>query len=127
MTNRSGFPGEYDDVEVVTATPRNLTRKDSGKIFVTGVADLVLQLPDVTADMKGVTYTVFVSTLSVTTGAQFKPGTVDKITAKGLTAADNHGIINTGATDAVGDNCTIVCDGTDWIVPFGVAGTWAMP
>jgi membrane protein implicated in regulation of membrane protease activity len=125
MTNRSGHPFEFGDVESVSVTPRALTRADSGKIFVTAVADLVLTLPNVTADLKGVTYALYVETLSTGTGAAFSPGTTDKIKGKGITAADNKDLINTAATDAEGDMAQVTCDGTDWIISAGLVGTWA--
>lgn len=115
MANRSGHPFEHDDVETLTAA-RTLTAKDSGKVFKTGAADVVVTLPTVAPELKGVTYTFFVETLSVTTGLSISPAAADQIKMKGITAADNKDIINSAATDAIGDSLTIVCDGADWIV-----------
>ena len=125
MTNRSGHPFEFGDVENVTTTPRTLTRADSGKVFVAGVADLVLTLPAVTAALKGVTYALYVETLSTGTGAAFSPAAADKIKGKGITAADDKDLINTAATDAEGDMARVTCDGVDWIISAGLVGTWA--
>lgn len=125
MTNRSGHPFEYSDVEALAAN-RTLTRKDSGKLFLVGAVDLVASLPDVTADanLKGVSYDFFIDAASAVTGFSVSPGATDKIRGKGITAADNKDIINTAATDAVGDYISVACDGTDWVIT-SMLGTWA--
>lgn len=46
-----------------------------------------------------------------------------KVYAKGITAADAKGLINTQATGAIGDAVDLRCDGTDWFAIL--TGTWA--
>jgi hypothetical protein len=103
-----------------------LTAADSGKVYVTSAADIVFTLPDATgAGMKGVYFTFINNSLSGGTGMLIRPAATDKIQGKGITAADDKDYINSGATDAIGDLVTVVCDGVDgyWVV--SERGTWA--
>lgn len=109
------------DVEVLTAA-RTLTREDNGKTFVTGAADLVVSLP---ATEPGLRFTFVTSTLSATTGLSISPVAADKIVAKGITPADNKDLINSAASDAIGDTVTLVSDGVDGWYAVSLLGTWA--
>jgi hypothetical protein len=124
MANRSGHPPEMQDV-VTDTTARTLVAADSGKLFIAGAVDLVYTLPAATPALKGVKYKFVVSTPSATTGLSLSPDSADKIQGKGITAADDKDLINTAATDAVGDSVELVCDGVDgwWIT--SMLGTWA--
>jgi hypothetical protein len=99
-----------------------LTEALNGGIYLSGAADLVVTLP---ATQRGLTYTLITSTLSTTTGFSLSPNASDRIQGKGITAADNKDIINTQATEAVGDLLTVVGDGSAgwWIT--NMLGTWA--
>lgn len=108
-------------VETVSAD-RTLTVEDANGIFVSGAADLVFTLP---ATVDGLTFTFYTETLSATTGVSISPVAADQIKGTGITAADDKDLINTAATDAVGDLVTIVGDGSaGWIIT-NIIGTWA--
>lgn len=123
MSNVSGFPPSLS-VESKAAS-YTLGPQDSGKVFLHTAVDVVASLPAVTADMDGVFYKFFVVAPSTTTGASVSPAAADQIRGKGITAADNKDIINTAATDALGDYLEVVCDGSlGWVITDS-AGTWA--
>ncbi len=93
--------------------------------LVASAVDLVVSLPPAGAGTKGNRVTLVAGVASTITGASLSPATADKIQGTGITAADNKDLINTAATDAVGDAATLVCDGVDgwWIE--NLIGTWA--
>lgn len=123
MGNVSGHPPRLS-VESKAAS-FTLTAKDSGKLFVIAAVDIVADLPPVDATMDGVFYEFFIATASASTGFSISPAAADQIRGKGLTAADNKDLINTAATDAVGDFVRVTCDGSaGWLVS-GTLGTWA--
>ena len=109
------------DVEVLTAA-RTLTAEDNGKTFVSGAADVVVTLP---ATQAGLLFRFVTSTLSTTTGFSISPDAADKIVAKGITPADDKDLINTAASDAIGDTVTLVGDGADGWYAVSLLGTWA--
>lgn len=124
--------GSYAAVEkqlrrnVLTKTANyTVTSKDHGCLFVAGAVDLVFTLPPANAISKGMELSFQTQTLSTTTGLQVSPAAVDKIMGKGITAADDKDLINTAATDAVGDTVTLVCDGVDGWYIKSMLGTWA--
>lgn len=102
-----------------------VTEKDHLKTFISGAADLVYTLPPANTRTAGLRVSFFTSTLSTTTGVSISPASVDKIQGKGITAADNKDLINTAATDAVGDIVTLECDGVDGWFIVNMLGTWA--
>lgn len=53
------------------------------------------------------------------------PQSGDKISGLALTPADNKDLINTKATAKVGDEVTLLADGTDGYTVVSVKGTWA--
>lgn len=108
-----------------TSTPLTLAPRDSDVVVIADVADLVINLPKAQRDARGNRVEVVVLTLSTGTGCSLNPYSADKIQGTGITAADNKDIINTAATDAVGDTLTIVCDGEDGWVITNKTGTWA--
>lgn len=109
-------------VEVVTATPRTLTEVDNGKTFIVAVADCVFNLP---ATFVGGRFTFIVKTLSAVTGCAISPVAADYIAGPSLTGVVDKDLINTAATDALGDSVTLVADGVDgWFVE-SINGTWA--
>lgn len=124
MANVSGFTLQYADVETLTAN-RTLTARDTGKLFIADAVDLVVTLPAVDATMKGVWFSFFVKTVSTVTGLQLSPAAADLVRAAGVTAADNKDLINSAATDAVGDSVRLVCDGVDGWIAMNMRGTFA--
>src|SRR5689334_6172608 len=110
MANVSGHSPQYSDVVSLTAAA-TLTAADSGKVYTADATDVVVTLPAVALSMKGVHYTFVTKTLSTVTGFSISPNSADKIAGKGITDADDKDIINTAATDAVGDLLKVVCDG----------------
>lgn len=121
------------DADVVTRLNRmdwvyeKITASDTwdglnNKLYVANAVDLVITLP---ATVAGLMITAVVETASATTGLSLSPNASDKIMGTGITAADDKDLINTAATDAVGDSVTLIGDGVDgwWIV--NLIGTWA--
>jgi len=100
-----------------------LTRAMSGQLFI-GAVDAVFTLPAAVAALKGVWYTFMCGTPSAGTGLKISPNGTDVIQGNGLTAVAGKGIINTGATDRVYDQITLVCTGAEWAIE-SVVGTWA--
>lgn len=100
----------------------SVSEEDSGTLFIIDGADVVCSLP---ATSPGLAFFFIVRTLSTVTGFAVSPVAADQIAGKGITPADNKDIINTAATDAVGDLIGVVADATDgwWIT--NLLGTWA--
>lgn len=101
-----------------------LTVKDSGKTFYTTAADIVFSLPAVTAEMKGVWFRFINGALSTGTGLSISPSANDYVGGGGFTIVNDKDLINSGASDVVGDHAEIWCNGVDWIV-VNTGGTWA--
>lgn len=99
-----------------------VTEADNGRTFVATAVDLVFTLP---ATKNGLEYTFYTGLASTTTGLSISPAAADKINGLGITAADNKDLINTAATDAVGDCVTIRGDGVDGWYVVSIRGTWA--
>lgn len=108
----------------LAAATQALTAAQSGQKFV-GAVDAVFTLPAAAAGTKGVWYEFETGALSAGTGLSVSPAAADHIRGNGLTAVDNKDLINSGATDRLGDMVRIYCDGVDgWVVEH-VIGTWA--
>lgn len=106
-------------VKTITITAnRTLTADESGSVVICNAADLVVTLP---ATQAGLVYTIITKVASAGTGTSVSPNAADKINAK----ADDADLVNSGATDAVGDAVTVVGDGTDGWLTSEVVGTWA--
>lgn len=100
-----------------------VTREDSGAIFYATAADVVFTLP---ATEAGLEFTFIVGVASGATGVAISPAAVDKLTGRGIaTPADDKDLINTGATDVVGDSVTIRGDGVDGWYVVDSEGIWA--
>ena len=108
--------------ELIAATPLTLTAADSGKTFYTTIADVVFNLP---ATAAGLSFTVVTGVASAGTGTALSPVAADLIEGAGVTPADNKDLINTGATDAVGDSVTVYGNGTTGWLAVVNKGTWA--
>jgi hypothetical protein len=110
------------------ALTQNLTLAQSGQRFRCAV-DAVLTLPAAAgAGMAGVTYFIECGAVSAGTGLSISPAAADAIYGNGLTAVVNKDLINTGASDRLGDSVKIVCSGVTgvgaWVIAE-VIGTWA--
>lgn len=118
--------GNRRKVNLAAAT-QDLTAAQSGEHFVAAV-DAVFTLPASGADTKGVEYEFSCGALSTGTGLSISPAAADAIGGNGLTVVVDKDIINTGATDRLGDYVKIVCTGetgaTAWRI-VGIIGTWA--
>lgn len=96
---------------------------DHGKILkVALAASLVVTLPAISSANAGMRITV-VNTLLPTSGVGYSisPAAADSI-AYGV---DNKDLINTAATDALGDMVTLQSDGVDTWIVVAQTGIWA--
>lgn len=110
-------------VQTITANV-TLTDRDADHFVISNAVDLTITLPPASARRAGITVTAIVRAVSVTTGLQIDPYAGDIIRGSGITALANKNIINSAATDAVGDAIKLVSDGAAgwWIV--NTIGTW---
>jgi len=108
----------------LAAATQTLTAAQSGQRFV-GAVDAVFTLPAASAATKGVWYEFECGALSTGTGLSISPAAADHIRGNGLTSVDNKDLINTGATDRLGDSVDLYCDGVDGWVISGIVGTFA--
>jgi len=117
----------------LAAATQTLTAAQSGQTFV-GAVDAVFTLPAASSSLAGVWYRFITGALSAGTGLSVSPAAADNIygavtddtsaLSVAITAADDKDLINTGATDVVGDRIEVVCDGTNWLIT-DVHGIWA--
>lgn len=108
----------------LAAASQVLTAAQSGEKFVGGV-DAVFTLPAAAAGTKGVWYEFECGAVSVGTGLSIDPAAADHIRGNGLTSVDNKDLINSGATDRLGDFVRLYCDGVDGYIIESIVGTWA--
>jgi hypothetical protein len=108
----------------LAAATQALTAAQSGERFV-GAVDAVFTLPAAAAATKGVVYEFETGALSVGTGLSISPAAADHIRGNGLTSVDDKDLINTGATDVLGDMARLYCDGVDGWVIEAIIGIWA--
>ena len=127
---RSGdvwIPGQlsgHKRIVNLAAATQTLTAAQSGEKFV-GAVDAVFTLPAAAAATKGLWYEFECGALSVGTGLSVSPAAADHIRGNGLTSTDDKDLINSGATDRLGDSVRIYCDGVDGWVIEEIIGTWA--
>lgn len=117
------FKGTLRKVSLAAVT-QALTAAQSGEKFV-GAVDAVFTLPAAAAATKGVWYEFETGALSGGTGLSISPAAADHIRGNGLTSVDDKDLINSGATDRLGDSVRIYCDGVDGWVIEAIIGTWA--
>ena len=112
-------------VEIVNlaAATQTVTRKQTNEIFI-GVVDGVFTLPAIDTTLSGIRYTFVTGVASAVTGLRVTPAAADNIFGGGLTAVDGESLTNTAATDVLGDQVTLVCDGVNWLITQ-LIGTWA--
>lgn len=115
--------GQRLTVNLAAAT-QTLTAAQSGTMFV-GAVDAVFTLPAAAAGTKGVWYIFSNGSLSSGTGLSISPNASDNVRGAGLTAVDDKDLINSGASDVLGDSAMIVCDGADGWIITSLTGTWA--
>lgn len=108
----------------LAAATATLDATQSGEKFV-GLVDAVFTLPAAAAGTKGVWYEFETGALSAGVGLSISPNAADHIRGNGLTSTDNKDLINTGATDRLGDSVRLYCDGVDGWVIEEIIGTWA--
>lgn len=122
MVFATGSTTRYKPV-ITKATNYTVTAEDSGAVFYATAADVVFTLP---ATQEGLEYTFIVGVASGGTGVSISPAAVDKLTGRGVaTPLDDKDLINTGATDVVGDSVTIRGDGADGWYIIDSEGIWA--
>ena len=113
----------------LAAATQNLTAAQSGEKFV-GAVDAIFTLPAAAndPDMEGVWYEFECGALSTGVGLSISPAAADAIGGNGLTVTVNKDLINSGASDRLGDMVRIYCTGvtgaTAWRIE-NVIGTWA--
>lgn len=109
----------------VLSANATLTVGEAHFLYRADAVDLVVTLPPVSEDMYGTTFSFFVQAPSANTGLLIKVGSsVDLIRCSGVTPLDGKGIVNTAATDAIGDAVVLRADVDGWLVMSKV-GTWA--
>jgi hypothetical protein len=108
----------------LAAATQALTAAQSGEKFV-GAVDAVFTLPAAAAATKGVWYEFETGALSTGVGLSISPAAADHIRGNGLTSTDDKDVVNSGATDRLGDMARVYCDGVDGWVIEQVVGTWA--
>lgn len=108
----------------LAAATQALTAEQSGQRFV-GAVDAVFTLPAASSTTKGVWYDFESGVGSTGTGLSISPAAADHIRGNGLTSTDDKDLINSGATDRVGDSVRLYCDGVDGWVIAAIVGTWA--
>lgn len=108
----------------LAAATQALTAAQSGQRFV-GAVDAVFTLPAASATTKGVWYDFECGVVSTGAGLSISPAAADHIRGNGLTSVDDKDLINSGATDRLGDSVRLYCDGADGWVIASIIGTWA--
>lgn len=111
----------------LAAATQALTADQSGQKFV-GAVDAVFTLPAADATTKGVWYDFECGALSAGTGLSISPNAADAIGGNGLTVVLDKDLINSGASDRLGDCVRIYCTGTAGATAWrieSIVGTWA--
>jgi hypothetical protein len=90
--------------------------------------DAVFTLPAAAAGTEGIWFEFECGALSTGTGLSISPAAADAIGGNGLSVVVDKDLINTGATDRLGDFVRIYCTGvtgaTAWRIE-SIIGTWA--
>ena len=109
----------YDVVSKAVDT--TITENESGKIILSTGDDKTMTLPSTAT---GLVYTFVVGATSTSTGLSISPAAADSIGGLGLTTVDDKDLINTQATERVGDSVTLVSVAAGWLA-INASGTWA--
>lgn len=122
----AGIGGRTRKINAAAAT-QTLTAGQSAEKFV-GADSAIFTLPASSAVNAGVFYEIQTGVASVGVGLAFSPAAADGIGGYGLTSVVNKDLINTGATDVVGDRARIRCTGAvgagAWVIE-DIVGIWA--
>lgn len=114
------------EVNLAAAT-QTLTALLTGQKFV-GAVDAVFTLPASAPALKGVWFEFECGALSSGTGLSISPAAADAIGGNGLGVVVDKDLINSGASDRLGDMVRIYCTGatgaTAWRIE-AIIGTWA--
>lgn len=115
-------------VKITTAAAETITIRasESDVTVIDNHGDCVIVLPRACRETRGNIVRAFTTTAAGSVGLSLSPSADDMIKAKGLTGVDNKDLINTAATNAVGDTATIVCDGETGWHAVNLLGTWAI-
>lgn len=101
---------------------------DLGNAHIVGAVDAVFTLPSAALTPAGTWFEFECGALSAGTGLSVSPNAADAIGGNGLTVTLDKDLINTGATDRLGDMVRIICSGvagaTAWRIT-NIIGTWA--
>ena len=110
-----------EPTETATAA-KTLDAEDVAKIMKCDSDDTVYTLP---ATAAGLTFTILNTCSAGGCKMSFSPHTNDMIMGIDVTGSDGKDLINTKSTQATGDMCTVVGDGSiGWYIKE-VHGTWA--
>lgn len=112
---------------------KTLTAADQGIVQNVTVDGVVVTLP---ATGVGLTFTVrnggdnpsgtpAGAVADGSAGVSISPAAADQLIGNGFTAADNKDAVNTKETSKVGDEMTVVGEGTNGYNIVSVKGTWA--
>lgn len=114
------------EVNLAAAT-QTLTAAQTGQKFV-GAVDAIFTLPSAALTPRGTWYEFECGALSTGTGLAISPNAADAIGGNGLTVVLDKDLINTGASDRLGDMVRIYCTGvagaTAWRIE-AIIGTFA--
>lgn len=129
----SQYPSDKRRQSTSISADTTLALTDCGVVQNVIADGKVITLPATSA---GATFTIRNGGVPVTSGpagtgsnksvlVTISPNASDKIQGNGLSAQDNKDLLNTKATSSVGDEVTLVGDGTDgWLIQ-SIIGTWA--
>lgn len=118
--------GNFSVVNLAAAT-QSVNASQAGQTFI-GAVDAVFTLPAASAANKGIKFTFMCGVASGGTGLVVRPVAADGIGGYGLTGVVDKDLINTGATDVVGDLVEVTSTGAAgafaWYITKGI-GIWA--
>ena len=109
------------------AASQTLDGSQCGQRFV-GVVDAVFTLPSAVVAPVGTWYEFECGALSSGVGLSISPNSADAVIGNGLSAVNNKDLINSGASDRLGDSVRIHNTGVAgtgaWVID-AIIGTWA--
>lgn len=110
------------------AAPTQVLTPDLAGTHFVGVVDAVFTLPSAALTPAGTFYEFECGALSAGTGLSISPNAADAIGGNGLTVVLDKDLINSGASDRLGDLVRVICSGvagaTAWRI-VNIIGTWA--
>lgn len=125
--SRAALAGNLGPTVNLAAASQVLNPEQSGQRFLAAV-DAVFTLPSAALTPAGTFYDFECGAVSGGTGLSISPNAADAIGGNGLTVVLDKDLINSGASDRLGDwvrvYCTGVAGATAWRIT-GIIGTWA--